>query len=99
MFYIKNNNLKQLEISSGVFPSSSNIIAAVVFRVYLEEEVDEKKERKGSNCFEDDENGFKALKISYRHSLHLESLNSDFIKFEFLSLEFFHEMMIINTKQ
>jgi hypothetical protein len=74
-----------LEISSGVFLFSRSKIVfdehSRIFWVSSNEETDERKERKGGHCFEDDnENGFKALKISIKHFVHPESLNSDFIK-------------------
>jgi hypothetical protein len=66
--------------------------------VSLDGETDERKERKGDDCFEDDnEDEFKALKISIKHSVHPESLNSDLIKLKCSSLEFFHELMIIKN--
>jgi hypothetical protein len=88
-----------LEISSGVFSSSRSIIASDVylriFWVSSDGETDERKERKGGDCFKDDnENGFKALKMSIKHSAHPESLNSDLIKLKCSSLEFFHKPMI-----
>jgi hypothetical protein len=83
-----------LEISSGVFSFSTSIIAIDenlrMFAVRSDRETDERKEKKEGNCFEDD-NGFKALKISIKHSIHPESLNSDFIKLKCSSLEFLYE--------
>jgi hypothetical protein len=49
-----------------VFDVSSRICA-----VSSDGETDERKERKGGDCFEDDnENGFKALKMSIKYSVH-----------------------------
>jgi hypothetical protein len=88
-----------LEIFYGVFSSSrSTIIFDVSLRISAvssDGETDERKERKGGNCSEgDNEDEFKALDISIKHSVHPESLNSDFIKLECSTLELFHELMI-----
>jgi hypothetical protein len=65
------------------------------FGVSLDGETNERKERKEGNCFEDDnEDGFKALKTSTKHSVHPEPLNCDFIKLKCSSLEFFHDLII-----
>jgi hypothetical protein len=37
------------------------------------------------------------LKISIKHSVHPESLNSDFIKSKYSSIEFFHELVILKS--
>jgi hypothetical protein len=53
---------------------------------------DEKKERKGGDRNADyNENRFKALKMSIKHSVHPESLRSDLIKSKCSSLESFHK--------
>jgi hypothetical protein len=69
--------------------------------VSLDGETYERKERKGGNCFEDDnEDWFKALEISIKYFVHPDSLNSDLIKLKYSSLEFFHELiMITNIEQ
>jgi hypothetical protein len=88
-----------LEISFGIFLFSRSITAIDVYlrisAVSSDGETDERKERKGGDCFEDDnENGSKALKMSIKHSVHPESLNIDLIKLKCSSLEFFHNLMI-----
>jgi hypothetical protein len=87
-----------LEIFCGIFSSLRSIIACDIFRripaVCLDGETHERKERKRGDCFEDDnETGFKALKMSIKHSVHPEYSNSDLIKSKCSSLEFFHETM------
>jgi hypothetical protein len=91
-----------LEISCGVFLSSRSIISSDVYlricAVSSDGKIDERKKRKGGNCFEDDnEDGFKALKMSIKHSVHPESLNSDLIKLKCSSLDFFHDLMMIKN--